>query len=74
MDNTPKLTEEERAALRTKIEALTLEHRDLDDVIQQMSDNRFMDQLQLKRLKKRKLFLKDRIEKLKSELLPDILA
>jgi len=74
VDNTPKLTEEERAALRTKIEALTLEHRDLDDVIQQMSDNRFMDQLQLKRLKKRKLFLKDRIEKLKSELLPDILA
>lgn len=74
MDNTPKLTKEERAALRTKIEALTLEHRDLDDVIHQMSDNRFIDQLQLKRLKKRKLFLKDRIEKLKSELLPDILA
>ena len=61
-------------AIRQKIEELLLEHRDLDDVIHQMSENTYVDQLQLRRLKKRKLAVKDRIEILKSRLLPDILA
>lgn len=60
--------------MRQKIEELLLEHRDLDDIIHQMSENTYVDQLQLKRLKKRKLAIKDRIEILKSRLLPDILA
>ena len=64
----------QREAIRRKIEELALEHRDLDDVIHQMSDNPYVDQLQLKRLKKRKLAVKDRIEMLKSRMLPDILA
>jgi hypothetical protein len=69
-----QLTTEERTALRRQIEMLSLEHRDLDDVIHRMTENVYVDQLQLKRLKKRKLLVKDRIERLKSRLLPDILA
>ncbi len=68
------MTADERRALKGRIEELRVEHRDLDDVIHQMSANLYVDQLQLKRLKKRKLFIKDRIEKLRSRLLPDILA
>ena len=74
LDDPSKDQEEERAAIRQKIEELLLEHRDLDDVIHQMSENTYVDQLQLRRLKKRKLAVKDRIEILKSRLLPDILA
>ena len=64
----------QREAIKRQIEELTLEHRDLDDVIHQVATQPSMDQLQLKRLKKRKLALKDKIEWLKSQLLPDILA
>jgi hypothetical protein len=74
MDNSNQLNDEERVALQEQVERLKLEHRDLDDVIHQISLDGYIDQLQLKRLKKRKLLLKDRIEKLKSRLLPDILA
>jgi hypothetical protein len=61
-------------ALRTKLAALTVEHRDLDDVIARLSERAPFDQLQLQRLKKRKLALKDQISKIESELLPDIIA
>jgi hypothetical protein len=74
MDKSDQLSDEEREGLREQIQRLMLEHRDLDDVILQISRDGYIDQLQFKRLKKRKLFLKDRIEKLKSRLLPDILA
>ena len=74
MDSRTGVTDEERQALREQIDRLTVEHRDLDDVIHQISTGSYIDQLQLKRLKKKKLLLKDRIEKLKSRLLPDILA
>ena len=74
MDDLIKDRNGEYAAIRQKIEELALEHRDLDDVIHQMSENTYVDQLQLKRLKKRKLAIKDRLEILKSRLLPDILA
>jgi len=74
VEKTPELTEAERTLLKQRIEQLTLEHRGLDDLIHQMSSTPYVDQLQLKRLKKQKLFLKDRIERLKSQLLPDILA
>lgn len=74
MDNKNRLIEEDKQALREKIQQLTVEHRDPDDVIHQISADGYVDQLQLKRLKKKKLFLKDRIEKLNSQLLPDILA
>jgi len=60
--------------IRQKIVALKLEHRDLDEVLTQMSNNLHSDQLQVKRLKKRKLQLKDMIARLESDLLPDIPA
>jgi len=60
--------------LRSKLAALKTEHRDLDDVIARITELAPFDQLQLQRLKKRKLMLKDQISKLESELLPDIIA
>ena len=61
-------------ALRAKLAALKTEHRDLDDVIARIVEHAPFDQLQLQRLKKRKLLLKDQILKIESELLPDIIA
>ena len=61
-------------ALKQKIHQLQIEHRDLDDVISQLSQSRAQDQLQLQRLKKRKLYLKDQISILERQLEPDIPA
>jgi hypothetical protein len=61
-------------ALKAKLAALKTEHRDLDDVIARMVEGGPFDQLQLRRLKKRKLALRDQINKIESELLPDIIA
>ena len=61
-------------ALKAKLAALKSEHRDLDDVIARIGEQAPFDQLQLQRLKKRKLLLKDQISKIESELLPDIIA
>jgi hypothetical protein len=60
--------------LKAKLATLKTEHRDLDDVIARMVERGPFDQLQLRRLKKRKLALKDQIKKIESELLPDIIA
>ena len=65
---------EDPSAIREKLEALKVEHRDLDDVILQLAENPFQDQLQIKRLKKRKLQLKDAIARLESKLIPDLNA
>lgn len=64
----------DREALEKKLIALRSEHRDLDDVIAQVSESAPFDQLQIQRLKKRKLSLKDQIAKVESQLLPDIIA
>ena len=61
-------------AIRIKLEALKIEHRDLDEVIERLLEKPPFDQLQLQRLKKRKLGLKDQILKLESQLIPDIIA
>ncbi|HEX3861381.1 MAG TPA: DUF465 domain-containing protein [Stellaceae bacterium] len=61
-------------ALKAKLAELRTEHRDLDDIIARVSERGPFDQLQLQRLKKRKLLLKDQILKIESELLPDIIA
>ena len=66
------LDEEAIKAIEERIAALKVEHRDLDDVIHRMTDDPWQDQLQLKRLKKRKLLLKDMISKLESMLIPDL--
>ncbi len=60
--------------IRRKLAELTTEHRDLDDVIDRMANDPFMDQLRLQRLKKRKLLLKDQIAALENQLVPDIIA
>jgi hypothetical protein len=57
-----------------QLEELKLEHRDLDDVIDHLIETRPFDQLQIQRLKKRKLMLKDQMSKLESKILPDIIA
>ncbi|MDE0796566.1 MAG: DUF465 domain-containing protein [Alphaproteobacteria bacterium] len=64
----------EQEALRQKLAELELEHRDLDDVIARLTERAPYDQLQLQRLKKRKLILKDQISRIEDELLPDIIA
>jgi hypothetical protein len=66
------LTTEEIQVLRQQLEELRLEHRDLDDVIHHLIHSAYPDQLQLKRLKKRKLKLKDSVEMIESRLIPDI--
>ncbi len=66
-DNNPML-------LQMKLYELREEHRDLDDVIARLSDSARLDQLQLRRLKKRKLHLKDAISRLESRLIPDLNA
>ena len=69
-----ELTEEERAALIAQIERLREEHRDLDDAIEALRDAGQADQLQLQRLKKRKLLLRDKLTMLEDQLTPDIIA
>ena len=61
-------------ALKGRIEQLYLEHRDLDDIIARLTETTPHDQLQVQRLKKRKLFVKDQISALERQLTPDILA
>lgn len=60
--------------MQRHLDALQSEHRDLDDVIARISDAAPFDQLQIQRLKKRKLVLKDEISRLEDILLPDIIA
>ncbi len=60
--------------LKTKLAELELEHRDLDDVINSLTDQPDFDQIKVSRLKKRKLALKDQITTLRGRLIPDIIA
>jgi len=64
----------ERARLRVRLEELRLEHRALDSAIERLGGDASMDQLELRRLKKRKLVLKDMVAKLESRLIPDLHA
>lgn len=65
------MTEEE---MRKRLEALRLEHRDLDAAIDALTGAGAVDQLQVARLKKRKLRLKDQMTMLEDYLIPDIIA
>lgn len=64
----------EKVQIRIRLQELEIEHYDLDDVIRRLSADPAQDQLQLRRLKKRKLILKDQIQKLRAKLIPDIIA
>ncbi len=68
------MDELEVAALRHRIEELRTEHRDLDEVIDRISESIPFNQLQVQRLKKRKLAIKDELITLESRLVPDIIA
>jgi hypothetical protein len=68
------LTEEEKAQIRERLQSLEIEHNDLDDVFERLAADPAQDRLQLQRLKKRKLILKDQIQKLRTRLIPDIIA
>lgn len=57
-----------------ELEELRLEHRDLDDIICRLYETGQFEQLQMQRLKKRKLRLKDQIARIEDQLIPDILA
>ena len=57
-----------------RLRQLRIEHRDLDDVITRLSMDFNVDEIQMKRLKKRKLLLKDQITRLESKLIPDLNA
>ena len=61
-------------SLINKLKNLEQEHRDIDDVLTQLQEKQTVDLLQIKRLKKRKLLLKDKIFYLKNKIEPDIIA
>ena len=63
---------DEERMLVEKLAALKVEHRDLDDAIAHMEQGPYVDQLQLRRMKKRKLQLKDFIALIESRLIPDL--
>jgi hypothetical protein len=60
--------------IRRQLEMLKVEHRDLDASITALQEQGLPDQLQIARLKRRKLALKDRIRILEDQLVPDIIA
>jgi hypothetical protein len=68
------LPPEDIATIEGRLAGLRLEHRDLDDVILRLNQSPVQDQLQLQRLKKRKLLVKDQIALLERQLTPDIPA
>ena len=65
---------EEREVLRVELEVLRQEHRDLDDAIRALQGDGKGDMFTIKRLKKQKLNLKDRIAQIEDRLFPDIIA
>jgi hypothetical protein len=68
------MDEVEESEIHERIAALEEEHRDLDQMIARVSESAPFDQLQLKRMKKRKLAIKDQMTRLNGFLLPDIIA
>jgi hypothetical protein len=65
---------EDQETINHRLAELESEHRDLDDVIDQIIGGSSFDQIQVQRLKKRKLILKDEILRLRSILIPDSIA
>ena len=68
------MTDEEEKVLKERLAQLREEHRDLDSAIAALEESAVRDQLQLTRMKKRKLQLKDLIARIEAVLLPDIIA
>lgn len=74
MSNTPPRKMMTEEVLRVEVETLKREHRDLDEAIRALEDKGTGDQLMIRRLKKKKLSLKDQIAALQDRLTPDIIA
>lgn len=72
MNGTGEMSRED--VLKYELEVLRREHRDLDEAIEALGERPAPDQLTLKRLKKRKLSLKDQITRIEDQLFPDIIA
>ncbi len=72
MSKAEKMKSEE--VLRVELEVFRREHRDLDDAISALEESGRADALRLRRLKKQKLMLKDKIARLEDMLTPDIIA
>lgn len=68
------MDEEEEARIEAEIATLIEEHRDLDQMIARVQETAPFDQLQMQRMKKRKLMIKDQISRLHALLVPDIIA
>jgi hypothetical protein len=68
------MTDEEEGALREQLARLQQEHRDLDSAIAALETSPGSDLLQVQRLKKRKLVLRDQIRQIEDQLTPDIIA
>ncbi|MCC6715252.1 MAG: hypothetical protein NFCOHLIN_01282 [Gammaproteobacteria bacterium] len=66
------MSEEKPKSIQKWILELEVEHRDLDEIVRRLAADPGVDQLQLTRLKKRKLLLKDQIARLRSQLIPDL--
>ena len=62
----------DKTELQQWLDELRVEHRDLDVVIKHLIESRHHDNMRIQRLKQRKLKLKDMINKLESELIPDL--
>jgi len=64
----------EKNELANKLHRLKQEHRDLDEVLMQLQEKQTVNLLQIQRIKKRKLILKDKITFLRNKIEPDIIA
>ena len=64
----------EKNNLLSQLAILKQEHRDLDDVIKRLQEEKTINLMQMQRLKKRKLLIKDKIENIKDKIEPDIIA
>ena len=68
------IIDDENQELKERLYQLRLEHRDMDELIQRLYEEAYVDQLQVSRLKRRKLQIKDAITRLESQLIPDLNA
>jgi len=73
-ESTEVMNAEEERLLKSELERLKQEHRDLDSAIDALTSMSGTDRLQVQRLKKRKLQLRDQIQRIEDQLFPDIIA
>ena len=74
MNDDEESFDDPEAVLRAELAELRQEHQDLDDAIEALAARPLSDQLQIARLKRKKLSLRDAIQKIEDQLMPDIIA